>query len=335
MIMLLLALAGLTRGWAHDPAEDMAHAARDFLDALKPEQRAKAMYALKDEERLNWHFFPKDRKGMPLKEMTPDQRRAALALLRSGLSEHGFRKATNIMNLEAILRDIEGAGAQFARDSELYFVTLFGQPEPKGTWGWRVEGHHLSVNFTLVKGQFFSGTPSFLGSNPAEVKAGPRRGLRVLAAEEDLGRQLVKSLNPEQRRKAVISAKAPADIITGANRSVSPLEWAGLPAAEMTTDQSAMLMTLIREYMHRHRAELAEADLRKIQSAGVGKIHFAWAGGLDAGQGHYYRVQGPSFLLEYDNTQNNANHIHAVWRDFENDFGEDLLRRHYEQTPHP
>jgi len=197
-----------------------------------------------------------------------------------------------------------------------------------------VEGHHLSLNFTLTGGDKISATPSFLGTNPAEVKEGPRKGLRVLAAEEDLARTLVKSLNDEQKKGAILTNVAPKEIITAAERKVKPLETAGISASTLTHGQSEMLMNLIKEYVQRHRPDVAEVDLKKIHHAGIEKIHFAWAGGLERGEGHYYRIQGPTFLMEYDNTQDNNNHIHAVWRDFENDFGEDLLRRHYDQPPH-
>jgi len=334
LLIASVAFAIATVARAHVAAEEMAAAAGKFLDALTPEQRAKATFDLKSDERQNWHFIPKVRNGLTLKDMTPDQRAAAKALLRSGLSAHGYEKATNIISLESILKDLEGPRGTMVRDAELYYFSVFGKPEPKGTWGWRVEGHHLSLNFTIVKGEMFAGTPSFLGTNPAEVRQGPRRGLRILADDEDLGRALVKSLTAEQRKVAIFEEKAPADVVTAAKRKVVPLETTGLAAAKMTPAQSAQLQKLVQAYVNRLRGDLAEMDLKKIEKAGWDKLYFAWAGGLEKGDGHYYRVQGPTFLIEYDNTQNNANHIHAVWRDFDNDFGEDLLRRHYAETPH-
>ncbi len=329
---LALALATVT-ALAHSPAEEMAEAANNFLAALTPEQRAEAVYELQDGERLNWHFIPRERKGLPLKAMTPAQQHLAHGLLSSGLSNRGYVKATTIMSLESVLKEIE-QGKGPARDPERYFFTIFGQPEAKGTWAWRVEGHHLSLNFTVVDGEVAGATPSFFGTNPGEVREGPRKGLRVLGAEEDLGRQLVKSLSEEQRTVAILQTAAPQDVITSTNRHVQPLVPDGLPASKMTQAQKQNLSLLLSEYVSRHRPELAEMDMRKIQAAGLDKIHFAWAGGLEPGQAHYYRVQGPTFVMEYDNTQNNANHIHTVWRDFDHDFGGDLLRRHYEQTPH-
>ena len=330
--LALTLFAFLTTVWsqADTPAEAMAESANNFLVSLTPEQKAKAVFELKADERFNWHFIPRNREGLPLKEMTTAQRHLAYALLNSALSQRGFMKATTIMSLEEILREMEKDGSQ-VRDPERYFVTIFGTPESKGTWAWRVEGHHLSLNFTVVEGKAVSVTPSFLGSNPGEVREGPRKGLRVLAAEEDLARQLVRSLKEEQRKIAVVTETAPKEIITGADRKAKSLMPMGLSATKMNSDQREILWRLVKEYVTRCRSELAELDLKKIEQAGKDKLHFAWAGSVEPREGHYYRVQGPTFLLEYDNTQNNANHIHAVWRDLENDFGEDLLRKHYEQ----
>jgi hypothetical protein len=240
-------------------------------------------------------------------------------------------KATSIMSLEQILYEVENKSPN--RDSDLYFVTLFGQPGD-ARWGWRVEGHHLSLNFTVGTDQVLGVTPSFYGANPAQILSGPRKGLRVLGGEEDLARKLVTSFNDDQRTLAVITNVAPRDIITGANRKAQTLEPMGIAAAKLQKSQQDMLFAVVKEYVFRYRNELAEADLKAIREAGAAKIYFAWAGGLEPGQGHYYRIQGPTFLLEYDNTQDKANHIHSVWRDLRNDFGEDVLRQHYDSTPH-
>jgi hypothetical protein len=328
LVLALLAF-GLSTTRAHPAAEQMAAAANKLLASLKPEQTAKAKFDFKSDTRLDWHFIPKERKGIPLKDLTTDQRQLALDLLAAGLSAQGFKTASTIMSLEPVLAEQEGAGRTFPRDPALYHVFIFGQPDPKGTWGWRFEGHHLSASFTIVKGEFFASTPSFFGSNPAEVKQGPRKGLRALDAEEDLGRQLVKSLNDEQRKTTVVNAKAPADIFTAAKRKVEPLAAEGITAAKLDATQRATLLKLIQRYVERTRPDLAAADLAKIETAGFDKIQFAWLGGVEKGEGHYYRVQGPTFVLEYDNTQNNNNHVHAVWRDFASDFGEDLLKKHY------
>jgi hypothetical protein len=314
-------------------AEEMTAAADHLLATLTAEQAAKATYPLEDPERFNWHFIPRARKGLSFKEMASEQKHLAHALLSTALSHRGYLKASTIMSLEQVLRDME-QGKGPTRDPELYFVTFFGKPDATHTWGWRVEGHHLSLNFLLVGGKEISVTPSFLGSNPGEVREGPRKGLRVLGAEEDLARQLVRSLNDEQKKAALYTNSAPREIVTGNDRKARVLTPMGVSAAKLNKAQTDLLWQVIREYVYRYRPEIADLDLKKIEKNGVKNIHFAWAGSVEPREGHYYRVQGPTFLLEYDNTQNNANHIHAVWRDLEHDFGVDLLREHYDHVPH-
>lgn len=325
-----LALVLGVRAFAHDPVEEMAEAAEHLLAALSPEQKEKGTFEFKNDERQNWHFIPKPRKGLPIKEMTSAQRALAMGLLNAGLSHRGYLKATTIMSLEAILKEME-QGKGPTRDPELYYFSIFGKPDPKGTWGWRVEGHHLSVNFTIADGKAVAVTPSFMGTNPGEVKTGPRAGLRVLGVEEDLGRKLVKSLNETQLKSALYTNTAPSEIITGADRKAHALVPKGVTMKDLNPEQQELLWSVIREFVERARGEFAEKELAKIKTAGSKELFFAWAGSTERGQGHYYRVQGPGFLIEYDNTQNNANHVHAVWRDLANDFGEDILRRHYDQ----
>jgi hypothetical protein len=333
VVVTMLFLAAAARVQAHTPAEAMAEAATHFLASLSAEQRQKAQFSFDDPQRENWNFIPMERAGLPLKAMQPNQQHLAMNLLHSALSHRGFSKALNIMALEQILQEMEkGSGPK--RDASMYHFYIFGEPSTSLTWGWRVEGHHLSVSVTLVDGQKVATTPSFLGANPAEVKQGAQEGLRVLRAEEDLARELLKSLSPEQREVAVLKIDVPTDIINGPARAASLLEPQGLAAKQMSQEQRKVLMALVREYVHTYRPELAREDMRKIRDSGVQNIHFAWVGSDQRGQGHYYRVQGPSFVLEYDNTQNNANHIHCVWRDVENDFGADLLKEHYEAVPH-
>ncbi len=337
-LLFLFLLAGITaRAHPGDDtrvvAEEMAAAANNFLATLTPDQTARAAYPLNDNERFNWHFIPRERKGLPVKEMAPEQKHLAHALLSTALSHRGYLKASTIMSLEQVLRDLE-QGKGPTRDPELYFVTIFGKPAAQGTWGWRLEGHHLSLNFMLVEGKEISVTPSFLGSNPGEVRDGPRKGLRVLGAEEDLARQLVGLLTDEQKKIALYTNTAPREIITGNDRKAKALTPMGISAAKLNKAQTELLWQVIREYIYRYRPEIADQDLKKIEKAGAKNLYFAWAGSIAPKEGHYYRVQGPTFLMEYDNTQNNANHIHAVWRDFEHDFGDDLLREHYDRTPH-
>ena len=332
---LILSLIYILPAGAHDVGADMANAASKFLAALGSSEKSKAVFDFKDTERLNWHYIPRERKGLAFKEMTPEQQKLAHALIRTALSQHGYAKATNIISLELVLQELEGAGRRFTRDPGLYYISLFGKPAAKGAWGWRLEGHHLAVNMTVIDGKLVTGTPSFFGANPAEVRQGPRKGVRVLGEEEDLARDFVKSLPPDLRKAAIFSETAPKEIITEAKRKVEPLEKAGIEAAKLTKEQKEGLLKIIKIYAERYRPELAKEDMAKIEKAGFDKVQFAWAGGLERGEGHYYRIQGPTFLMEYDNTQNNNNHTHTVWRDFESDFGEDLLRKHYKEYAHP
>lgn len=315
-------------------AAEMSHAALAFWNSLAPDLQAKAGFDFKNDERLNWHFIPRPRKGLPFKEMSAEQKLLAQALLATGLSPRGKEKALTIMSLEQVLHEIEKGKGTNVRDPELYFVSIFGKPAATGVWGWRVEGHHFATNFLVAGGKTVVSAPVFFGGNPQEVRAGPKKGLRVLGAEEDIGRELVKSLGDDLRAVAIIAKDAPKDIISGAARKAKPLEPMGLSASKLSDAQKALLKNLIREYVDRVRPEVAGRDLERIEQAGMDKVHFAWAGDLEPGKGHYYRVQGPTFLIEFDNTQNGANHSHTVYRDLENDFGEDTLRRHYEQNPH-
>ncbi len=310
----------------------MAEAANRLLASLTPEQRAKATFAFEEDERHNWHYVPIERKGLPLREMTSAQKRLASALLAAGLSQQGYLKAETIMSLEDVLHTMEqGSGPE--RDPEKYFFSIFGQPSAGGTWGYRVEGHHLSQNYTVVGGRV-AGAPSFFGANPAEVREGPRKGLRTLAAEEDMGRAVIQSLDPEQRKIAVVDATAYKDILTADSRKAA-LEGrpSGLAASAMNTRQFDLLLALLEEYAANMPEQIAQARQEQIRKAGK-DIHFAWAGGTGKGDPHYYRVQTASFLIEYDDTQNNANHIHSVWRDFNGDFGVDLLKEHYQASHH-
>ncbi|HKQ38345.1 MAG TPA: DUF3500 domain-containing protein, partial [Verrucomicrobiae bacterium] len=221
---VILYLIYIPQGRSHDVAQEMAAAANKFLAALGGEEKAKATFEFKDGERLNWHFIPKDRKGLPFKEMNSEQQQLAHALIRSALSQHGYAKATNIMSLELVLQEMEGPSRRFPRDPGLYYISMFGKPGPAGVWGWRLEGHHVAVNMTVVDGKLVAETPSFFGANPAEVKQGPRKGVRVLAEEEDTARAFVKSLPSDLRKAAVFSDTAPKEIITEAKVRVQPLE---------------------------------------------------------------------------------------------------------------
>ncbi|MGH7576335.1 MAG: DUF3500 domain-containing protein [Longimicrobiales bacterium] len=306
---------------------DIVAAGEAFLATLDNDQRTRAARLFDDSARFDWFFTPVARTGLPLEDMTLEQRRAALHLLQSATSSQGYLKATGVMHLEGILAVLENRPDR--RDPENYHFWIFGTPSADQPWGWRFEGHHVSLNFTSADGITVS-TPAFIGANPALVTSGPFAGWRLLANEEDKARALVLSLDPRQRARAIISETAPQDIITGNDRRARVERLEGLPAGEMTQAQRTLLMSLVSEYLDNMDPAIAAPRYARIEETGVDRLHFAWAGALEAGGPHYYRIHGPTVLIEYDNTQNDANHIHSVWRDLENDFGEDLLRRHYE-----
>ena len=343
-ITLLILASTVTGAWAGNSsrvAMEMANRAQKFLAGLSPDQQKAAGYPFGDEERLNWHFIPRQRKGVPLKTMSEEQRELAHTFLASALSPRGHNVAKEIMNLEGVLFQLENQDPR--RDTVAYFFTIFGQPSLNEEWGWRMEGHHISLNFTLRNGQVVSTTPAFFGANPARVKEGPRQGLRVLAAEEDLARKLLHMFVGSKREKVLIQAEAPADIITGASRQAEMGAPVGVPRSEMTPEQLKVLKALVKLYEGRWRPELAKSG--PDEGAEGGELHFAWAGGVEPGQPHYYRIQGDGFVIEYDNTQNDANHIHTVWRDFQGDFGRgdsakgafglDPMREHYARHHRP
>ena len=315
---------------------NMAKAADSLLTLLTPEQKAKAMFAFTDAERTNWHFVPIERKGLPLKEMDEKQKAAAITLLKTGLSQKGYVKATTIMAMENVLKALE-KGTGPLRDSERYFVSFFGMPpfSESKPWGWRFEGHHLALNVTIVKGKV-AASPNFFGSNPAEIRVddGGMKGTRVLKDEEEAARALLTALTPEQQKIALYDTAAPNDILTGDKKKITPLESKGIAYKDLTGAQKTLLEKLIAVHTGNMATELARERTARLTKADKSKIVFAWAGETERGKRHYYRVQGPTFLIEYDNTQNNANHIHSVWRDFDGDFGADLLAEHYATDPH-
>ncbi len=320
----------------HAPAaseDGVSGAAAAFLALLDDDARAKATYDLGHEERFNWAFTPVSRNGLPLKEMTLEQRSAAHSLLQTTLSSQGYHKANAIIELERILGVLEGRPGR--RDPEGYFVTIFGSPGEGAPWAWRFEGHHLSLNFSLPSDELTVTGPAFMGANPALVPSGPKAGWRPLGREEDLARALVMSLTAEQRGMAVIAAEAPRDIITGNDREARLDGSEGIPASALSAEQREMLFGVIAEYAGNMEAAAAHGWMARIRDEiSPDELHFAWAGPTEPGAGHYYRVHAPPFLIEYDNTQGNANHVHSVWRDMENDFGGDALARHYEEG-HP
>lgn len=312
----------------------LSETAAVFLNTLSDAQREKALFPFDSAERFNWHFVPRERKGIPVKELDTVQLRAAFALLRSTLSEQGYRKAKSIMELEAVLKELENREPEDDyRDPGKYYFSLFGEPSDETRWGWRVEGHHLSINYTSAGNKLVSATPEFMGANPAIVPSGPQKGKQVLKGEAELAFKLLHSLTEEQLHAALIDTKAPADIITGNKRSALLEHREGIRFHDLKSDQKAVFMQLLNTYIGNFREEFSNELMEKLKGTGLDSLCFAWAGRLHPGpgNGHYYRIQGPVLLIEYDNTQNNANHVHTVVRDLTNDFGEDALRRHYEQ----
>ena len=312
----------------------VARAARAFVRSLDPDRRAIAAFPFDSDERENWHYIPRPRAGLKRGDMTQRQQDDADALTAASLSAAGIRKARAVMVHETILGDLEtSAGTlRFDRSPGLYHFSIFGQPGGPDPWGWQVDGHHLSLNITVVEGKKISVTPSFFGANPAVVPRGPHKGLRILPEEEDAGWSLLESLDAEQMYQCTIYPAAPPDIITRASRRARIEPAVGLPASAMTADQRERLVRLIEVYVKRSPEDTAAEQMRKIHDAGLQSVRFGWAGSRYRGQAHYYRVHGPTFLIEYDNTQDRANHIHSVWRDMEGDFGADLLGEHYREA---
>ncbi|HVE73324.1 MAG TPA: DUF3500 domain-containing protein [Thermoanaerobaculia bacterium] len=300
---------------------------RAFLSSLSPSARRKALIRFSDDERFDWHYFPRWRSGLPIGDLNKDQTARLHSFLRANLGPAGHRKAAGVIELEAILGDREGS---WFRSPGRYYFSLFGDPAAP-PWGWRFEGHHLSLNVTQTP-RGTSYTPMFLGANPSRVPSGARAGWELLRDEEHKGRAFLQSLDAGQRAKAIISARAPADIVTGTDRSFRLQKFEGLAASAMTERQRQALLALVRVYVDNAPQSIADAEIGKIRRAGIEKLHFAWAGGAQPGQPHYYRIHGPTVLIEYDNTF--GNHIHTVWRNPHGDFGDDVLARHYAEAAH-
>jgi hypothetical protein len=313
----------------------MTDAARRWLDSLAAAQRERAVFRFASDERYVWDYRPRPRQGLALQDMTAPQRECAADLLEAGLSARAAAEVRAIMALEPILAELEraaGTGTR-RRDPLLYWFAVFGEPGGRTPWAWRVGGHHVAVHVTLVDADFVAVTPLFLGANPAAVPHGPHAGQRTLAAEEDLARALLGQLRGAQKAIAIVAAVAPDDILTQNYRSADPTAVPqGVAYEQLDGAQREALARLVRHYVERAAPEIAAVEWRRIESAGLDRVTFAWAGPEARGKGHYYAVRGPRFLIEYDNTRNDANHIHAVWRDFSNDWGEDLLAAHYAES---
>lgn len=329
IVLLLLGLGVCLSGRAEESVHSrLVTATNAFLDSLSAELRAIANMPLDGEERENWHYFPKERPGVALKSLDEEQRKALHGVLQTALSASGYETAETIRQLESVLRTMEQGKGSFSRDRELYYVTVFGEPSADGVWGLRYEGHHLSFNWTMVKGEVVAMTPQFLGSNPGDVHDGPMKGTRALGFMEDAGRALVMSLSEDQRTVALVDTKAPSEVLTSAERKATMLENKGIQFSALTEEQQSGLEALVALMVRVQAPENADKRLALVH-ADRESLVFTWMGSVVKGEGHYFRVQSPRFVIEYDNTQNNANHVHLVWRDFEGDFGRDILKEHY------
>lgn len=308
----------------------MTEACSNFLNSLNSDQKAKTVYSYLDGERIFWYYPPLNRHGLPLREMDAKQRQLAYAVMASGLTDKSYEQAKLIIEHENILGplEVEQDKVTFLRDTERYYFTIFGEPGGSDPWGWRVEGHHVCLNYSIWNDKVIAVTPFFFGANPAEVRKGPKNGLRILGDREDLAFELMESLDAGQQSKAIIYDEAPLDILTYNSSKVSLPREEGLPASRMSGTQQEMLMALVTLYVSQVRSDVAQERLDAFKTDGIDGIHLAWAGPVDKSKAHYYRLHGGDFLVEFDNRQDGANHIHSVYRDVENDFASDVLRQH-------
>ena len=313
-------------------AGEIAAAVGEWLASLEGDERARATFPFETSERFAWAYTPGTREGLAIRDMRPDQRAAASGIVAAAMGARATGEIEAIIALETVLGRLEqasGRGGWLRRDPGLYWHAIFGEPGGAAPWAWRIGGHHVAISVTVADGHVVGSTPSFLGANPAVIPSGPRAGERTLPGEEGLARALLAGLPAAERAAAVIDGPAPADILTGTGRLADLRSVpAGVRHAALGGEQRAALERLIRHYVDRARRDVAAAAWDRIVAAGLGDVTFAWAGGDKPGEGHYYAVRGPTFVIEYDNTQNGANHIHAVWRDLELDWGGDLLAAH-------
>jgi len=314
----------------------MRSAATRLLAVTPPTEQASLAFNFDDALRSDWHYTPRRRAGLALKDMSEPQRLAARALLQAPLSVRGLAQVDDVMALEAVLRELEGGSS--LRVPQNYAVAVYGTPAADGAWGWRVEGHHLSLHFTVNGDGVVSTLPQFIGANPAAVPSplsagaanaagGPQPGHRALGAEEDAARALLVSLSPVQRAQAIISPRTYGDLVSRNAAQARPLDVAGIGFATLNAAQQAALLALAGQFAAGLKPALAEARMQRVRAASGEALQFAWVGSPDKGQGHYFRIQGPTFLIEYDNS--GGNHVHSVWRDFNGDWGRDVLAEHY------
>lgn len=308
---------------ADDTGLKMSAAATAFLSALSDEQRQLATFGFDDPERLNWHFIPRERQGMGLWDLDGKALSAAEAFVATGLTAAGYAKTLEVRSLEEVLYLFEGgdeAERRLKRHPHRYYISIFGNPAGDAAWGWRFEGHHLSLNYTVKQGEILSSTPEFFGANPGVIDAGPGRQLRVLGRREELARSILKAASADQRDQILISSEAPRDIRAAGAPQAASGQPDGVAFSDMSTEQQTLLKELISEYLAAMPASVTRQRLKEIGDAGMDHIHFAWWGGAELNEPHHYVVQGPTFIIEYNNTQNQANHVHSIWRNLNGDF---------------
>jgi hypothetical protein len=308
-------------------AQAIAGAAARWVETLSDDQRATAVWPFDSAERGNWYYAPRTRNGLALRDMDERQQAAAHELLGATLSEQGDRKARAIMALEDVLREIEGGRRGGRRDPFNYAFTVFGEPG-RTPWGWRIEGHHLVVNVSAAPSGDLAVTPTFWGANPARIPFGDREGERTLEAEYHVGLELANTLTPTQRQQAVFSDRSVGNIVTERGRARALASPTGLSCGDLDDRQHTMLTALISAYVDNAARATADA-YREFAVPDLAALRLAWAGGMAEGEAFYYRLHGPRLLIEFDCTQDNANHIHTVWRDPLNDWGRDVLAEHY------
>ena len=309
-------------------ASPMLGAWQALASRLSPEQMQAAEFSFDDSIRHEWFYTPVDRVGLRIGDLDADQMTDLRTLLDDGLGANGTEQAFKIVQLEELL--FSTSGGREMRNPGNYYLMMFGEPTTEGSWAWRFEGHHFSASFTIVDNHLVSGTPAFFGGNPALVPEDSEvhAGLSPFSREQDLGFELLNSFDEGQRARVILAGEAPQDILTENFQRAEMGAPEGISVADINDVQHAILMELMDVYGARMNPALLDYQMAKIRQAGVERVHFAWAGSTEPGEGHYYRIQGPTFVIEYDNTQNNANHIHSVWRDFEDDFGYEPLRQH-------
>lgn len=306
--------------------------AEKFLNSLNETQTAAALYKFESDERYNWHFVPKkDRTGIMLGDLNAQQQKHAFNLLNACLSDNAFNKTTEIIQLEVVLKELEKRKPDDKyRDPTRYALVFFGRPSKKGAWGWRFEGHHISFSFSTLNNKLISATPGFLGANPAIVPSGPQKGKEVLKEETALGFQLLQALDPGQLNAAIIAGETPKDIVTFITRKAGIDKPEGILYSQLNKKQQQLFEQLLGLYVNRYQEKYSKNLLDEIKRDDMNKLRFGWAGAKnpETGKAYYYRIHGPGIIIEYDNSQNNANHIHTVVRDLKNDFGEDKLKEH-------